>query len=119
MASDDYLNIGGEQYLVFRENATAAACAGVEGVNHGPGDAQEGAGGAAVRRGEGCAGQMVKKAPCAALPEVPPPLRFQLPEYWEFVPAPGGGYVGPLMGQMFFWRWGMVRHLMAAVLGNS
>lgn len=34
-------------------------------------------------------------APVPWVPEIP------LPEYWNSFPEPGGGYVGPLMGQMF------------------
>lgn len=35
-----------------------------------------------------------------AAPVVPESV-INLPDYWNSFPAPGGGYVGPLMGQMF------------------
>lgn len=42
---------------------------------------------------------VAKKVPAVKPP--PPPGEITMPDYWRSFPAPGGGYVGPLMGQMF------------------
>lgn len=42
---------------------------------------------------------VAKKVPAVNPP--PPPGEITLPDYWKSFPALGGGYVGPLMGQMF------------------